>query len=94
MLARTGKVEAGAQHRVESVPGVVEGENEFYFDANPNDDMLQRSCAVRVRIFRDGEAVADHSLWSEPGTKLATTFSLKVAPADDVGKADPHGHAD
>jgi hypothetical protein len=83
------RAEAGQALRVDPLPGVAVGENEFYFEANPPDDQLNQAHAVRVRIFRDEDLVGEHSLWSEPGTKLATTFPLKVAPAESPTK-DAH----
>jgi len=92
LLERKDRVEPGAALRIEPVPGIVAGENEFYFEANPLDDQLNQAHAVRVRIFRDGASIAEHSLWSDPGTKLATTFRLKVAPADGEHKDHNHAH--
>lgn len=91
LLERKDRVEPGTVLRIEPVLGIVVGENEFFFEANPPDDQINQAHAVRIRIFRDGECIAEHSLWSDPGTKLATTFRLKVAAVD--GQLMDHGHA-
>lgn len=92
LLENKEKIEAGKSMRVEPVPGIVVGENEFYFEANPLDEELNQAHAVRVRIFRGGETIAEHSLWSDPGTKLATTFRLKVAPKPNEHEGHSHAH--
>lgn len=90
LVRRTEKLEAGSLVAVDPIEGVVVGKNEFYIEANPPTEQLNRSHAVRVRIQRDGETVADRTFWTDPGSKLATAFVLEVAP--DVAKEDDHGH--
>ena len=46
---------------------MVAGQNEFFVQAAPQDTTTARARAVRVRILRDGNPLADETLWSEPG---------------------------
>jgi hypothetical protein len=90
VLKRTENLGAGERVKVDKVDGIKIGENEFFLEANPPDEILQRSNAVRLRVLRDGVPIADETRWSEPGTKLAVTFRLKIADAE---KKVEHEHA-
>lgn len=56
---------------------VVIGVNEFFVQASPlSSELVPRS--VRIRILRDGNALADETLWPEPGDIVQGTVSLEV----------------
>jgi hypothetical protein len=67
LLRRSDPIEAGSQINVESVDGIVVGANEFFVQATPQDTTANVARAVRVRILRDGQPLADDTLWAEPG---------------------------
>lgn len=87
ILRKTDKVQAGAPIRVEPVPGLIDGRNEFYLEANPPVGLANLSYAVRVQLFRDEQLVAERSFWSEPGSRIASSFQVSISketkPKDD-----------
>ncbi|MEK7468905.1 MAG: hypothetical protein AAB074_16140 [Planctomycetota bacterium] len=89
---RAATVKPGAAIRVEPVAAVLEGKNELFIEAYPPADQLNRSHAIRVRILRDGEPVAERTFWSEPGTPIATAFPLEVPAAGAPAKDDHNDH--
>ena len=91
VLRRTERVERGIPVRVEPVSALIQGHNEIYIEANPPLDQAERSMAVRIRILRDGQPVADQSFWSESGSKIAAAFPVEIVPAK-APEAQPHGH--
>ncbi len=91
-LERESEVAGGQPIRVDDVPGLIEGGNEFYVEANPPLSEGSRSHAVRVRILCDGEALAEHSLWSEEGGRIAATFRLAIEAAASQDKEADHDH--
>lgn len=90
VLRRTESVAAGAPIHVEHVTGLVEGGNEFYLEANPPMALSSLPQAARIQVLRDGYPVIERSLWSEPGWKMATTFSLRIE-APRPKEKHPHG---
>lgn len=91
VLLITERLEAGTPIVAEKVGGIVEGPNELYVEANPPLEMAGKSHAIRVRLLRGGHTIAEKSFWSEPGSKIATTFTVNVGPAQAVPE-DDHGH--
>jgi hypothetical protein len=91
VLRREDRVEGGAPLTAHNVTGMIEGPNELYLEANPPLEQANKAHAIRVKVVRDSEQIADRTLWSEPGVKLATTFRVDVRPREDKGK-DVHGH--
>jgi hypothetical protein len=91
VLRREDKVDEGAPLTVQNVSGMIEGPNELYLEANPPLAQANKAHAVRVKVARDGEQIADKTLWSEPGVKLAATFRVDVQPREEKRK-DVHGH--
>jgi hypothetical protein len=81
ILRRTEKVEAGVPIRIEPVPGLVAGGNEFYLEANPPVGLDRLSCAVRVQLLQGPAVIADTTLWSDPGARIASTFQVAVESA-------------
>lgn len=49
---------------------VNEGENEFFVSANPSDATYLGAPAVRVQLLRDGEEVAEETLWGGEGHRV------------------------
>jgi hypothetical protein len=88
ILRRTDRVQAGTPIRLEPVPGLIDGRNEFYLEANPPVGLANLSYAVRVQLFRDEQLIADRSLWSEPGSRIASAFQVSVAK--DLKEKDAH----
>ncbi len=82
LIRRAEKLEAGEGVKVERVEGLVVGRNEFFIEANPPTEQIQRAHAVRVRITRDGAPVADRTFWTEPGAKLAAAFELEIVAGE------------
>jgi hypothetical protein len=91
VLAKNDRLEAGIPLRLENVSGLSEGQNELYLEANLPLESANRAHAYRVTIKRDGETIAEQTLWSEPGLRLATSLSLNIPSADHEAKTD-HGH--
>jgi hypothetical protein len=90
LLKRDGRVPAGEPIVIENLTTVTEGLNEFYLECMPLDDGQAISRAVRLQIFRDGEAVADQTFWSPPGQIPRGTLKLMVPPAKPTEA--PHDH--
>ncbi len=91
VLRKTGGLVPGRAFRVEPVNGVIHGWNEFYLQAAPSLELTDRVQGVRVRVFRDQDVLLDRTLWSEPGTQIASTFAVSVEPAE-VSKGSAHDH--
>ena len=91
VLKKSEKLAGGSQIKVDDVQGLVEGRNEFYVEANPPLNEASQSHAVRIRVKRENETLAERTLWSEPGSRIAATFSLEVKPTEPV-QDDEHGH--
>lgn len=72
---------AGELISIEKVDGVNIGENEFLVEADPPLSEANRAHAVRVRVLRDGQPIAEQTTWSEPGTRLVARFRLNVPAA-------------
>jgi hypothetical protein len=91
LLKREGFIPAGEPLAVENIPGIVEGENEFYFECVPKEDGKQLARAVRVRLFHDGAPVAEQTLWAEPGMVPHGAVVLKVQRSPHAPRADTSG---
>lgn len=57
-------------------------------EADEDADDFAVTRAVRIRILRDGEAIAEETLWSDPGKQVEGQVSVTVPPA----VTDEHGH--
>lgn len=90
-LRRSDRVDRGIPQRLEPVPGLIQGRNEIYLEANPPLDQAGHSLAVRVRVFRGDQPVADQSLWSDQGSSIAATFPVDIQP-EKLPEPIPHGH--
>jgi hypothetical protein len=88
LLKREDLVPAGEPLVVPNIPGVLVGDNEFYFESVPKNEGAPVARAVRVRLFRDGTLVAEQTLWSEPGQVPRGPILLHV----EAPKAKKHDH--
>jgi hypothetical protein len=84
-------VAGGGAVVVEPVPGLTEGRNEFFVEANPPVEHADKSHAVRVRLSRDGKPLADQTFWSEPGIRLTASFETNLT-LEQTDEEDRHGH--
>ncbi|MDZ4782317.1 MAG: hypothetical protein SGJ19_18890 [Planctomycetia bacterium] len=81
LLSATEAPPAGELLKVDHVPGMAAGKNEFLVEADPPLAEANRAHAVRLRVLRDGQPIAEQTSWSEPGSRLVARFVLDV-PAD------------
>lgn len=87
VMRKSKRLERGAPIKLESVPDLLRGHNEFYIEANPPLEQSSGANAVRMRLLRDGSPIAEKTLWAEPGGKIAATFSVTVEEhAQEHGK--------
>jgi hypothetical protein len=81
-------VAAGTALRLEDVKGITPGVNEFFIEAQPANPSLDVAHAVRVRVFRDGNPLADQTLWSDPGLPVSGAVRVEV-PRDAAAEHNP-----
>ena len=81
--------QAATPIRLKNVEGVVEGINTFFVKVAPAKSDFTSQRAIRLRVLRDGEPVADHTLWSTPGEVVQGTVEVLV-PKHRV--SEPHKH--
>lgn len=81
LLSATEAPPAGELLKVDHVPGMAAGKNEFLVEADPPLAEANRAHAVRLRVLRDGRPIAEQTSWSEPGSRLVARFVLDV-PAE------------
>ena len=48
-----------------------------------------KSRAVRIRLFRDGQLMDEETFWSEPGLAVEDIMTV-ILPAGSVAVEDPH----
>lgn len=89
ILKRSDRIQRGVPIVFEPVPSLSVGTNEVYLEANPPVGEANRAMAVRVRILRDGKTLADRSFWSDMGSKVSTTFDVKIEPETGT---EEHSH--
>jgi hypothetical protein len=90
LLRKDATVKAGTPLLISDIPGMAEGRNEFYVKATPPEDETDQSRAVRVRVLRDGIPVAEHTLWSEPGTPVEGAVQIDVPRATQAEEHHDH----
>jgi hypothetical protein len=91
VLSRSEKIERGMTIRLTPVRDFVQGHNELYIEANPPLDHTAESLAVRIRVFRGNQPVADQTIWSEAGSKIAAALPMDIQP-ERTPEKHPHGH--
>ncbi|MBP87709.1 MAG: hypothetical protein CMJ64_13465 [Planctomycetaceae bacterium] len=82
------RLPAGQAIVLEDVEGVVEGVNSFFIKIAPAESDFTSQRAVRVRVLRDGVAISENTLWSEPGAAVKGIVKIDVKHAS----AGPHPH--
>ena len=82
-------MESGESIVVDDISGLIVGRNEFYIEANPPLELSNVSHAIRLRVLKEQEILAEKSLWSEPGLKIADTLVLEIKEEMERGG---HGH--
>ncbi|MGP8283316.1 MAG: hypothetical protein ACLQT6_11445 [Desulfomonilaceae bacterium] len=78
ILRRYDEVAAGIPVLVEPVKGLVDGVNEFYVESSPPSGEAPRAQAVRLRCFRDGKELTEHTYWTEVCTNMSAIFSINL----------------
>ncbi len=74
-------IPAGTVIRVDQLPGLVQGDNEFYVRATAPYDEQEVPRAVRVRAFRGDQVLDDITLWVRAaGEPVEGTVRLRVEP--------------
>lgn len=77
-------VEAGIPAVIEPLEGLemgsdeMSGRNELVIEANPPEDVISQAHAVRVRILRDGQPIAEWTFWTERYAPLTEAFELTL----------------
>ena len=74
ILRRHDEVAAGIPVLVEPVRGLVDGVNEFYVESSPPSGEAPRAQAVRLRCFRDGKELTEHTYWTEARREHKCSF--------------------
>ena len=59
--------------------GLRVGANEFYVQFKTPTDHGERAHGARLRLLRDGTAVADETVWASPGATLTAAVPLTVS---------------
>lgn len=91
ILRKSEIAPAGSTTRVQPVPELLRGHNEFYVEANPTMDAGSRPVALRVRLLKDDEVLFDRSLWSEPGGITGGVVGWDETGAKE-GSGSDHDH--
>jgi hypothetical protein len=86
----TGRLDAGRTIEMKPLRGLVIGENEFYIEANPTLEQAMHAHALRIRLLRGAETLAERTFWSGEGVRLATVFSVTIQ-ASEGKKDNAHG---
>jgi hypothetical protein len=89
-IAQRDELEAGTTLRIAPIPGLIQGSNEFYIEANPPLDESNRPHALQIRILRGDVLVVERILWAEPGSRVASTFVLDTTEADHEESKHDH----
>lgn len=93
LLLMKEPVNAGEILYVDQINNIVAGQddqsgvNEFYYEILTGDTDTSVAHAVRLRLFLDGQIVADHTAWCDPGEPVRGTFRPIVVTDDAT-----HGH--
>jgi hypothetical protein len=76
VLRETERTDAGKVLRIEPLTGLLRGKNELFIEASPRLEPVGRSYAARLRVLKDRSVIAERSLWSDPGGKIAGTLGF------------------
>ena len=77
----------GRPLKIEGVEGVVVGGNEIHIKASPPTGEGELDNCVRLRLFEEGVAVADATVWGSQGALVSGTVPFTISKEE----AD-HGH--
>ena len=91
ILRIADRLEAGDPIRIDPIPGLMMGVNEFYIEANPPLESTQKSRAIRIQVFQNERVASDTTLWSEPGAKVNGTFRFEIAQPEKEKSDHEHG---
>lgn len=78
LFRSTEDYQAGASILLEDVGGIVEGANSFFVKVAPAESNFTAQRAVRVRVLRDGQPIAEQTLWSRPGEAVEGEVQIVV----------------
>ncbi len=78
LLRVSEPVDAGIPVRREDLPQIAAGANEFFVRATPQDPDPRTARAVRLRLLRDEQPIAEQSLWSLSGEVVEGAVVLRV----------------
>ncbi len=67
ILSRTDEITAGKPITISDIANIEQGGNSFVVRCTPQDKDPEVAHAIRVRVLRDGQPIADESIWSAPG---------------------------
>ena len=81
VLTRSDGVKAGKPIRSGPLPGLLATANEFYVEAYPPSDAVQRANAVRLRLLRGDTTIAEDTFWSAPGMPVSGTWTVTPTQA-------------
>jgi hypothetical protein len=87
VINRTDVVPAGTPIEVE-IEDIVEGKNEFLVTATASNNNPDLERALRIRILRNTEAIAEKWISSSPGEPVSGTVMIDIEPSTD----EPHDH--
>lgn len=87
-LYRAASLEPGVALRVNPVPGLVEGRNELYVQAQPPISEAGRDHALRVRLLQDSQVLVDQTLWGQGGSSVAGAIPFTL----EAHGEEPHEH--
>jgi hypothetical protein len=90
VLRREGEIAAGETLVVDPLPPVLEGRNEVYIEAAPPGEEALQAHALRVRVLRGAQTIADETLWSEAGAALSGGVTFEAR--DSADPEDAHVH--
>jgi hypothetical protein len=79
-------------YKVEPLNGLIIGENEIYVEASPPLNQISTQNALRVRIMKNGNPVAEKTIWSSPGSKVSGTFQFTLKADDHNFSEEDHAH--
>jgi hypothetical protein len=79
-------------YKIEPLHSLIVGQNEIYVEATPPTNHFSTYNALRIRILKNGYPVAEQTLWSPPGTKVAGTFQFILETDDNDFSEEKHEH--
>ena len=63
---------------LQDVPRIQPGVNSFFVRCTPSASEGDVARALRLRVLRDGDPIADSTLWSAPGAPCEGVVEVKV----------------